>query len=176
MNLQRRIEDRSARIAILGDAKATLPEIEATLRARMTAAQRGAAEARRKSMQATIAAEHEALHAKARAEAATLPIRPLALMQAIAEALPPEAIVIDEALSSSPGLRTLLKSDDAQSFYGLRGGGIGWGIPAAIGVKLAEPARPVTRSPVSTGPSSRISERPTTAPSDCSAPKRTSVL
>src|SRR5206468_8251413 len=41
------------------------------------------------------------------------------------------------------GIRQLMHSDDAQSFYGLRGGGIGWGLPAAIGVKLALPERPV---------------------------------
>ncbi len=45
-----------------------------------------------------------------------------------------------------------------------------------ISAVAAEPARPVTRSAVSTGPSSRIRLRPTTAPSDCSAPKRTRVL
>jgi benzoylformate decarboxylase len=52
-------------------------------------------------------------------------------------------VVVEEALSSAPGLRQLLRSDDAQSFFGLRGGGIGWGLPAAIGVKLALPERPV---------------------------------
>ena len=47
---------------------------------------------------------------------------------------------------------------------------------APISAAAAEPARPVTSSPVKTGPSSRISVSPTTAPSDSSAPKRTSVL
>jgi len=51
--------------------------------------------------------------------------------------------VVEEAISSAPGLRQLLRSDDPQSFFGLRGGGIGWGLPAAIGVKLALPKRPV---------------------------------
>jgi benzoylformate decarboxylase len=51
--------------------------------------------------------------------------------------------VIEEALSSAPGIRSLIKSDDPQSYFGLRGGGIGWGLPAAIGVKLALPDRPV---------------------------------
>ena len=36
-----------------------------------------------------------------------------------------------------------MKSDDPQSFFGLRGGGIGWGLPASIGVKIALPDRPV---------------------------------
>ena len=40
-------------------------------------------------------------------------------------------------------MRQLIRSDDPQSFFGLRGGGIGWGLPAAIGVKLALPQRPV---------------------------------
>jgi benzoylformate decarboxylase len=46
-------------------------------------------------------------------------------------------------LSSAQGIRSLIASDDAQSYFGLRGGGIGWGLPAAIGVKLALPERPV---------------------------------
>ena len=57
--------------------------------------------------------------------------------------LPADAVVIDETVSSGMGLRRFLKSDDAQSFFGLRGGGIGWGLPAAIGAKLALPERPV---------------------------------
>ena len=62
---------------------------------------------------------------------------------AIGEMLPKDAVVIEEAVSSSGGLRQLVSSDDPQSFFGLRGGGIGWGLPAAIGVKIALPDRPV---------------------------------
>jgi benzoylformate decarboxylase len=57
--------------------------------------------------------------------------------------LPRDAVVVEEALSSGGGMRQLIRSDDPQSFFGLRGGGIGWGLPAAIGVKLALPDRPV---------------------------------
>ena len=72
-----------------------------------------------------------------------LPIAPLALWQAIGEILPEDVVIIDETLSSGPGLRQLLAGDDAKSFFGMRGGGIGWGLPAAVGVKLALPDRPV---------------------------------
>jgi benzoylformate decarboxylase len=50
---------------------------------------------------------------------------------------------VDETISSGAGVRTFFKCEDAKSFFGLRGGGIGWGLPAAIGVKLALPQRPV---------------------------------
>jgi benzoylformate decarboxylase len=133
----------AAKTAILGDPKASLPELTEALAARFSPAQRARAESRRQAVQKAIAAEREALVAKARAEAAKTPIRPLALLEALGAALPRDAVVVEEAVSSSPGLRQLVRSDDPQSFFGLRGGGIGWGLPAAIGVKLALPDRPV---------------------------------
>jgi benzoylformate decarboxylase len=133
----------AARAAILGDPKATLPELAALLSERMSAAQQAQARTRLDAARTAIAAEREALHAKARVEAGKTPLRPLALWQAMAEMLPRDVVVVEEALSSAPGLRQLLRSDDPQSFFGLRGGGIGWGLPAAIGVKLALPQRPV---------------------------------
>jgi len=121
-------------VAILGDPKATLPDITAA---------RGAARERFAAATRAIATERDALTAKARALAQASPVQPLALLHAIGETLPKDAVVIEEALSSAPGIRQLIHSDDPQSYFGLRGGGIGWGLPATIGVKLALPERPV---------------------------------
>ena len=130
-------------VAILGDPQATLPEITAATRERMTSGARGLARERLAQAQKAIADEREALRAKARALADASPIQPLALLHAFAEILPKDAVVIEEALSSAPGIRQLIRSDDPQSYFGLRGGGIGWGLPATIGVKVALPDRPV---------------------------------
>ena len=132
-----------ANVAMLGDPKSTLPDIVAALQANMTAAQVKRAGERRTVTQAAIADERQKLRAQAKGLADKLPLQPLALLEAIGEALPKNAVVIEEALSSAGGIRQLIASDDPQSFYGLRGGGIGWGLPAAIGVKLALPDRPV---------------------------------
>jgi benzoylformate decarboxylase len=40
-------------------------------------------------------------------------------------------------------LRSVLRQRDPDSYFFFRGGGLGWGIPAAIGVKLAQPDRNV---------------------------------
>jgi benzoylformate decarboxylase len=132
-----------AQVGIFGDPQATLPDITKALGERMTAAQKGAAAARLKSAIAAIKADREAFRAKARALAGKTPVQPLALLEAIGSMLPKDAVVIEEVLSSAPGARSLINSDDPQSFFALRGGGIGWGLPAAIGVKLAVPDRPV---------------------------------
>jgi benzoylformate decarboxylase len=130
-------------VAILGDPKATLPELTQALRGAYTDAEGRKALQRLEHVKAEGIASLRQLHAQAEAVAGRQPIRPLSLMQAIGNVLPPNAVVIDESVSSGAGLRCFLKSDDAQSFFGLRGGGIGWGLPAAIGAKLALPERPV---------------------------------
>jgi benzoylformate decarboxylase len=130
-------------VAILGDAKATLPELADQVAACRTQVQGRQAEERLARVRAAGAGAREALHAQALREATKSPIQALALVQAIGAALPRDAIVVDETLSSAPGLRQLIASDDAKSYFAMRGGGIGWGLPAAIGVKLAQPVRPV---------------------------------
>ena len=132
-----------AEVAILADPKAALPELTDAVIGAMSEAAKNAAARRRIALGTTIAAERAALRARALAEAEKRPTQPLALWQAIGEMLPKNIVVVDETLSSAPGLRQLVAGDDAKSFFGMRGGGIGWGLPAAVGVKLALPDRPV---------------------------------
>src|SRR3954464_13420411 len=132
-----------AEVAILGDPKATLPELTEAIGASMPAAAQSAAKERLKAASEATKAELDKLRARAKSLASETPIQPLALIQAISEILPKDAVVVDETVSSSGGLRQLVKSEDAQSFFGLRGGGIGWGLPASVGIKIALPERPV---------------------------------
>ena len=130
-------------VAILADPKGALPDITAAVRERMTSGARARARERLAATSKAIAAEREALKARARALAGASPVQPLALLHGVAETLPEDAIVVEEAISSAPGVRQLIRSNDPQSYFGLRGGGIGWGLPATMGVKVALPGRPV---------------------------------
>ena len=115
----------------------------AAVRERMTNVDRDAARDRLKTISDAIRTDRESLVSKARKLATKSPIEPLALLHAIGEILPKDAIVVEEATSSGQGIRQLIRSDDPQSFFGLRGGATGWALPAAVGVKLALPNRPV---------------------------------
>ncbi len=132
-----------AKVAILGDPKATLPYLAEALRKRLSPAARKDAQARIAELGAAQEARRKKLRERAAAEAGRSPMGPLALVAATVDALPEDAVVVDESISSSLGVRELLRCKDPGAFFALRGGGIGWGLPAALGVKLAQPGRPV---------------------------------
>jgi benzoylformate decarboxylase len=77
-------------------------------------------------------------------EMGQVPIAPSRLMQEIRDAVKPGTRIVDDCWSNSGVLRRTFGFSQAGSFYRARGGGsIGWGLPGALGVKLASPDRPV---------------------------------
>ena len=73
----------------------------------------------------------------------TRPMAPERMMHEIFRALPQDVIVVDDSLSSKDALHGAVKFNDPDSLFGERIGAIGWGIGAGLGVKLANPDRPV---------------------------------
>ncbi|HET7342344.1 MAG TPA: thiamine pyrophosphate-binding protein [Methylomirabilota bacterium] len=133
----------AAAVGIQGDPKATLPELSEAVRRHTSKTGHPQAARRREAVAAAFAAERREMEDKAREAAATSPMGAIALMHAVAQATPAGATIVDETISSSLGMRHFFKCEDSKSFFGLRGGGIGWGLPAALGIKLALPRRPV---------------------------------
>jgi acetolactate synthase I/II/III large subunit len=72
----------------------------------------------------------------------------------------PDCIVVDESLTSTPALWTYLDTDEPEGIYGSGGSSLGWGLGAALGVKLAKPDRPVL---LSTGDGSFVFGEPLAA-------------
>ena len=63
---------------------------------------------------------------------------------AVAAAVAPDDLVVDEALTSGRWLRTaLVERNTPRNWLAHRGSALGWGLPAAVGAKLADPARRV---------------------------------
>jgi benzoylformate decarboxylase len=64
-------------------------------------------------------------------------------MAALADAWPADGIAVVETPSSTMALRNRLRISTPGSYYFCASGGLGFGIAAAVGVQLAQPARPV---------------------------------
>ncbi|MBS0528791.1 MAG: thiamine pyrophosphate-binding protein, partial [Proteobacteria bacterium] len=71
------------------------------------------------------------------------PINPDWLALKVIEAMPDNAILVDEGLTSSRSIPSLRAHRDRYGYHALASGGIGWGLPASVGVSLANPDRPV---------------------------------
>jgi len=64
-------------------------------------------------------------------------------VRTLAEVFPEDGVVVLESPSATPALRNQLRLGRPGSYYFSAGGGLGFGMPASIGVQLARPERPV---------------------------------
>ena len=71
------------------------------------------------------------------------PMNPSAAAATLNEVWPDDAILVLESPSSTPAIRNQLRISRPGSYFFGAGGGLGFGLSAAIGVQLAQPGRPV---------------------------------
>lgn len=132
-------------LAVQAQVRETLDALLPVLRARRSAQSAGQAIERLAQLAPrNWAAQREKASAAALANASRAPIDPRLLMMRISDEMPRDGVVVEEALTSSNSLPGFLRLADRQSFYGLSSGGLGFGMPGAIGVSLALPGRRVT--------------------------------
>ena len=132
-------------LAVQAQVRETLDALLPVLRARRSAQSAGQAIERLAQLAPrNWAAQRDKASAAALANASRAPIDPRLLMMRISDEMPRDGVVVEEALTSSNSLPGFLRLADRQSFYGLSSGGLGFGMPGAIGVSLALPGRRVT--------------------------------
>ena len=133
-----------AEIAVRADVRETLAALTPLL-AKVGGA--GLAEAARRRM-AEIAprnwtSKRKELVAAIEKRPPARPIDPDALMLRLVEALPRDAVIVHEGFTSTHHLQDLYPIRDRNAFHNGGSGGIGWSIPASVGVAFADPKRPV---------------------------------
>ena len=131
------------RVGILASPTAGLRALRTALEQDRDPAFHRAAADRRVALEAQKARDAAALRARAAKRWDDEPISIPRLMAEVERALPPEAIVVDESITSSIELARVLSFKGPSDYFGARGGGIGQALPGALGVKLAHPRRPV---------------------------------
>jgi benzoylformate decarboxylase len=129
-------------VALTGDTAAALDDLLAALPAEEPVA----ATSRRAYTSAARADYLE--RAARRSEAAELqraavPIAPPALMRALTTLLPQDCTIVGDSTTSAIDLMNLTVAGSSREYYKTSGGSLGWGMGAAIGMKLAQPDRDV---------------------------------
>jgi len=92
---------------------------------------------------AASTARKEAFGRSAAAQRNGAPMSPATMARALADALPSNATVFNDGISAGGTIFEALSPSERGSYYAIRGGAIGWGMGATMGVQLGMPDRPV---------------------------------
>ena len=132
-----------AEIALRADVKETLAALAAVIGRKRGADGAARAEAALAALGSTNwTAKREALRAKTLARADTRPIPPELAMLRLVDALPADAVIVEEGILSGRSIPALYPFRDSKALFGLGSGGIGFAMAGAVGVQLALRDRP----------------------------------
>jgi len=120
-------------LGLAGDPRTTLQALLPLVKARAGAGAADALEAAR----VRRAAEVEALEQAARDRYDHSPVDPMAAAHAVVRAMPADCAVVDEAITTGVYVRGFHHWTSPGRYFFCDGGGLGWGMPAALGVSLA---------------------------------------
>ncbi|HEX8966691.1 MAG TPA: thiamine pyrophosphate-binding protein [Chloroflexota bacterium] len=130
-------------IALLGDPKAGLAELADLILERQTGPACQAAVERRTAAETHVAETQARYWASARNNWDASPITGPRLMHEVKQALPADALVFSEAVTNGKHLEMAIAPEAPGRLVKVRGGGIGPGLPGALGAALACPDRKV---------------------------------
>lgn len=132
-----------ADVALLADPRAALAELSESVRESRSKAQAEAASERARAIAARTAAARARYKEQARASWESPVISGPRLMQELAQTLPENALVFSEAITNQAHLLAALQPTVPGQVMNGRGGGIGTGLPGALGAQIACPDRKV---------------------------------
>jgi benzoylformate decarboxylase len=129
-----------AEIGVVGDPRASL---EALLPLVAAAMDPSTAALARTSMAAVAEQAAAGFDERARVRYDDSPMAPAAAAHALMTALPADTRVVDEAITTGTYVRGFHRTTRPGRYFFCRGGGLGWGMPAALGVSLGSDREPV---------------------------------
>ncbi|MGH9121963.1 MAG: thiamine pyrophosphate-binding protein [Acidimicrobiales bacterium] len=130
-------------VGFVADPKQTLAALGEALGAVMSDAQRAGAAARIDSIGAAKEAASAAAKERDRSFHDSLPLHASLFAEELSRKLPGDAVIFDEALTTSPELTRYLVPNTPGQYFLTRGGSLGVGFPGAIGLKIANPDKTV---------------------------------
>ena len=131
------------RVGIIADPRSALENLHDAVQQRMSGAQRESARQRAKDLSGRKSALKDRWDIRLKETWNNRPMSTERMMTEVGKAIPSDAIVVDDSISSKDALHAAIEFNRPDSIFGERIGAIGWGMGATMGVKLAHPNRPV---------------------------------
>ena len=130
-------------VAVVADPREAMAALADALERRMSGSAREAAKGRAASIAAEKAARADAWQRRVKDRWDISPMSSERMMTEIAAATTPDAVIVDDAVTTRASVFGALDFDAPGDMLGISGGALGWGMGGALGVKLACPQRPV---------------------------------
>tara|TARA_A100001037_G_scaffold258480_1_gene245703 strand:+ start:41 stop:1690 length:1650 start_codon:yes stop_codon:yes gene_type:complete len=132
-----------ADIAILAAPSEVVSQLAEAVSYEFTGTKAEEAALRIKDAAAISTARREAFAKSVSTQRNMSPMSPATFAATFAEALPSDATVFNDGISTAGLIFEAMSPDERGSYYAIRGGAIGWGMGATMGVQLGLPDRPV---------------------------------
>ena len=132
-----------ADLLIHAASQQALPALVEAVKERITAADSKSIDERAAQIAEESEARRQRAAAAAEATAREKPISPAWVAHCLSQALPEDAIVMNETVTNAEAVTSLLKRTQPNTFFGSGGASLGWALGAAFGAKLANPTRDV---------------------------------
>lgn len=141
LNLYEIAKNHPVDIGLLGDPKLSLARLAEHLEAVLTEDQKAAAKKRFDDAKAAREKRESDQDQADAAQKDAVPLHMATFMAELKAQLPENAIIFDEALTSSPPVSRYFAPEKTGDYFLTRGGSLGVGFPGALGVNIANPDR-----------------------------------
>jgi benzoylformate decarboxylase len=132
-----------AEVAVLADPRSAVEELIEILAPIMSGAASEAIVRRREAITAHIGNARAKFIEQASASPDDALMSPGFVAREMRRAAARDAVLVDESVTSTAFVRTMFELGEPNSYFYAKGGSLGLGLPAAVGVKLAMPDRQV---------------------------------
>ena len=130
-------------IAILAAPSEVITQLAESVSYEFTGTKAEEAALRVKDAASVSSARRESFAKSAMKQRNMSPMSPSTFAATFADALPSDATVFNDGISTGGLIFEAMSPDERGSYYAIRGGAIGWGMGATMGVQLGQPDRPV---------------------------------
>lgn len=130
-------------VGIIADPKIALAELTSALDSTMSGSAKEAAKGRAVSVAEEKENQKAAWNTRRQDRWNISPMSAERMIAELAQSLPDDTIITDDAVTTRAAIMGGMDFDEPGSIVGIIGGALGWGMGGTMGVKLANPDRPV---------------------------------